>query len=109
MSSEESQPEEIAVPMCEVCYLIENTFWEPESVDSYGQVVMRLTEIIIPPKVNTNKLEVCEECGGITIAGIYELKTVKELEERKNSDEYSYWREEDPTSFILNLYPESEE
>jgi hypothetical protein len=108
MKNEDS--DEIATPICEICYLIDNTLWEPESVDQHGRVIMRLTEIVVPSKVNTDIVEICEECGGITVAGIYELRNPEDAKNRDEDGDYKYWdTNDDPTSFILDLYPDSEE
>lgn len=64
----------IPVPICEACWLIDHTSWEPESVSSDGKVLMRLTGVDVPEKYNTESVEICAECGGITVAGIYELR-----------------------------------
>lgn len=85
------------VPMCEVCWLKEHARWEPESIDDTGNILMRLTGVDVPVKVNTGAVEVCGDCGKITVAGIFDLRdpevivnsqhpepTFKRLEEEEN-------------------------
>ena len=108
--ADEYEIADTAVPMCEVCWLIENTLWEPESVDQQGRVIMRLTEILVPEKVNTDKVEICEDCGGITVSGIYELRKPSDIKNRDEDGDYKYWDDtDDPTAFVLDLYPDTEE
>lgn len=62
------------LPTCEVCWLKGHTKWEPESCDGDGNILMRLKGVDIPQKYNTQTVEVCSQCGNITISGIYELR-----------------------------------
>jgi hypothetical protein len=62
------------LPTCEVCWLKTHTQWEPESCDDDGNVIMRLKGVDIPQKYNTQTVEVCSQCGNITVSGIYELR-----------------------------------
>lgn len=102
-----AEPVFIPVPVCEVCWLIEHTVWEPESMDSTGRILMRLTGVDVPEKVNTESVDVCSDCGSITISGIYEMRdpaTIKNLD----YDEYGY-ENDDPTQFTFSLNPEYED
>jgi hypothetical protein len=62
-----SEPLSIPVPICEVCWLIDHTVWEPESITESGQVLMRLKGVDIPKKYNTETVEICSECGGLPL------------------------------------------
>lgn len=59
--------------LCELCYLEEHTRWEPESVDEYGRVIMKLIGVDVPQKLNTQSVETCCMCGALTVAGIFEM------------------------------------
>jgi hypothetical protein len=61
-------------PTCEKCWLKQHSHWEPESVDSDGNILMRLKSVDIPVKYNTGAVETCSNCGEMTVCGIYELK-----------------------------------
>lgn len=59
--------------ICEVCYLTDHARWEPESMDELGHVLMALSGVDVPVKINTNAVETCCYCGSITVAGIFEM------------------------------------
>lgn len=61
-------------PVCEVCWLKDHARWEPESIDSTGNILLKLKGVDVPEKVNTGSVEVCHYCGKITVSGIYEMK-----------------------------------
>ncbi len=46
-------------------------------MDSSGDILMRLTGVDVPVKVNTGAVEVCTNCGNITVAGIFEMQDPK--------------------------------
>ena len=69
-----AEPVSYPVPICEVCWLKEHARWEPESVDSTGNILMRLSGVDVPNKVNNGAVDVCIECGKITVSGIYDLR-----------------------------------
>ncbi len=46
-------------------------------MDSSGDILMRLTGVDVPVKVNTGSVEVCTNCGNITVAGIFEMQDPK--------------------------------
>lgn len=101
----------VPVAVCEVCWLIEHTFWEPESMDEKGKIMMRMTGIDIPEKINIESVEVCADCGGITIAGIYELRdpaTVQHLQESDQENIEKTLGYQSATNFTFSLYPESD-
>jgi hypothetical protein len=58
-------------PQCEVCYIAENSKWEPESVGDDGSLVSKLIAVAVPLKLSPGSINVCCDCGEITIAGIY--------------------------------------
>jgi hypothetical protein len=78
--------------VCEECWLSTHSRWEPESMDSTGNILMKLIGIEVPKKTNTGSVEVCCVCGSVTIAGIFEMKdpeTVNFTKEEK-ANEYEY-------------------
>jgi hypothetical protein len=74
MSGEQLQT---PVALCETCWLKDHARWEPESMSDGGDILMRLTGVDVPIKVNTGSVEVCTSCGRITVAGIFELQDPK--------------------------------
>lgn len=55
-------------------------------MDAKGKILMRLTGIDVPEKVNNGNVEVCVVCGGLTVAGIFELKLTSEVYFFENQD-----------------------
>lgn len=103
-----SEPMKVPVPICELCWLIDHTSWEPESMDENGKVVMRLSGIEIPQKYNTDAIELCSICGGITISGIYlfeepEIVDYVDEEDEEDEDDDDDDEYDEATSFIVNL------
>lgn len=43
-------------------------------MDDEGNILMRLKGVDVPNKYNTQTVEVCSQCGNITVSGIYELR-----------------------------------
>lgn len=43
-------------------------------MDDEGNILMRLKGVDVPQKYNTQTVEVCSQCGNITVSGIYELR-----------------------------------
>lgn len=91
--------------VCEECWLSTHSKWEPESIDSTGNILIKLVGIEVPQKTNTGSVEVCCSCGSITVAGIFEMKNPKTVnftkEEKANEYEYDLTHsfldsEEDP-------------
>jgi hypothetical protein len=104
-----SEPLSIPVPICEVCWLIDHTVWEPESITESGQVLMRLKGVDIPKKYNTETVEICSECGGITVAGIYDLRDPATLLFLDDKDEdVDILDYDDVTRFYINLTTEQD-
>lgn len=46
-------------------------------MDDEGNILMRLKGVDVPQKFNTQAVEVCSQCGNITVSGIYELRDPK--------------------------------
>lgn len=88
-SSEDTKP----LAVCEVCWLLEHTRWEPESIDEKGSVLMRLMGVDVPHKINNEEVDVCCMCGSITVSGIYEFKDPTKV----------YFSEENDPEFELEL------
>ena len=64
---------------------------------------MRLTGVDVPEKHNTNSVEICAECGSITVSGIYELRnpsTLLYLNDMDNDEDSEFY---DPTAFIYDI------
>ena len=100
----EDEPVFIPVALCEVCWLIDHTSWEPESMNEEGQIIMRLTGVEVPEKINNDSVDVCAICGSITVSGIYEIRnkeSVNFLESEDNSD--PKFVDDDPTSFTFSM------
>ena len=70
----ESEPETQPMAVCESCWMSDHTRWEPESMDEFGGVILKLLGVDVPQKVNTGSVEICCMCGAVTVCGIYEFK-----------------------------------
>jgi len=84
--SSQDQSSVTAVAVCESCFLSDHTRWEPESMDDTGNILMKLIGVDVPLKINNGSVEVCCMCGGLTISGIYELKTKDDVYFKDNGD-----------------------
>jgi hypothetical protein len=82
---------ENAYPQCEVCYIADNSQWEPESVGDDGSIVSRLVSVTIPIKLSPGSIRSCCDCGELTIAGIY---VEKWFDNTVDQEEEEYWGEE---------------
>jgi hypothetical protein len=40
--------DEDLVPQCELCWIQENSVWEPDSVDERGNIITRLVNVSVP-------------------------------------------------------------
>lgn len=58
-------------PICEKCWLDENTYWEPEGVDEDGMIISKLTKIALPGDLELGKVQTCCMCADITVVGLY--------------------------------------
>lgn len=99
-----AEPILVPVAFCEVCWLIDHTSWEPESMDEAGKVIMRLVGVDIPQKHNTDTVDICCMCGGITVVGIYEMRDPTTVVYLDKNDV-----EEDPTSFTFSISPRGDD
>jgi hypothetical protein len=68
-----------AYPQCEVCWIKENSRWEPDGVSENGNLVSRLTAVAVPLNVNSGEVNICCTCGEITVIGIYVEKYEDEV------------------------------
>lgn len=74
------------VAICESCWLMDHAYWEPESMDDVGSILMKLVGVDVPIKINSGTVEVCGLCGGISISGIYEMMDKKDVIFENNGD-----------------------
>ena len=70
-------------------------------MDANGQIVMALKSVEVPTKYNTESVEVCADCGGITVAGIYELRNPEDVENPESM--YQSSKYDDATRFMFSL------
>jgi hypothetical protein len=59
------------VPLCERCWIEENSVWEPESVDMEGNILTRLVSVNVPIKLSPGTVCECFICSKVTVVGIY--------------------------------------
>lgn len=59
------------VPMCERCWIDENSVWEPDSVDERGNIITRLVSVNVPIQLSPGAVSECYRCGRVTVVGIY--------------------------------------
>lgn len=59
------------LPICERCWLDENTVWEPEGVDEDGNIVSKLSGVAIPENLQTGNVYICCMCSDLTIVGLF--------------------------------------
>jgi hypothetical protein len=45
--------------------------WEPESVGEDGSIISKLLAVTVPNEISTGQINVCAQCGDITVVGIY--------------------------------------
>lgn len=92
------------VPICEACWIKENSSWEPESVDEKGNIRLRLKGVATPPKISRGTVENCSDCESLTIAGILKVSGSEVVYGVDGSADYS-----DYTGFDAGAQPEDEE
>lgn len=68
------------VPECERCWIIENSKWEADAMTADGELVVKLTSILIPSTVIPGEVHVCYRCGDLTIVGLYVEKDEDEIQ-----------------------------
>ena len=59
------------VPQCELCWIRENSEWEPDGVDENGSIVTRLINVSVPLNLTPGAVCECITCGRVTVVGIY--------------------------------------
>jgi hypothetical protein len=74
-----AEPVLIPLAICEMCWLEEHAKWEPESMNESGNILMRLAGVDMPEIVEVGSVEICCQCGSITIAGIYNMMNPLEV------------------------------
>jgi len=63
--------DEDLVPVCERCWIEENSLWEADSVDINGNIITRLLSVTVPIQLSPGAVGDCYVCGHITVVGIY--------------------------------------
>jgi hypothetical protein len=76
------------MPVCEPCFLVEHTRWEPDSIDEYGNILMKLIGVDSPLRGKVDAVDVCCMCGSITVAGIFEMLKPSEIYFSSNDEFY---------------------
>jgi hypothetical protein len=73
------------VPICERCWIDENSLWEADSVDINGNIITRLISVTVPIELSPGAVSDCYVCGRLTVVGIYissiELDGEEEIDE----------------------------
>ena len=59
------------VPQCELCWIRENSEWEPDGVDENGSIITRLVKVSVPLNLTPGAVCECITCGKVTVVGIY--------------------------------------
>jgi hypothetical protein len=59
------------VPICERCWIDENSLWEADSVDVNGNIITRLISVTVPIELSPGAVSDCYVCGRLTVVGIY--------------------------------------
>jgi hypothetical protein len=63
--------DENLVPVCERCWIDENSLWEADSVDISGNIITRLISVTVPIELSPGAVADCYVCGRLTVVGIY--------------------------------------
>lgn len=71
--------DENVYPLCEKCWIEENSIWEPDGVSEDGRLVTRLVKVAIPLNIMTGKINFCCMCGNLTVVGIYVEKRLEDI------------------------------
>ena len=81
--------EEDLVPICERCWIEENSVWEPDSVDERGNIITRLVSVNVPIQLSPGAVNECMTCGRVTVVGIYVLiDEIEEYEDPGTQEDY---------------------
>lgn len=68
------------VPQCEMCYIEDNSIWEPESVGDDGSLVSKLVSVSVPLTIKPGVVNICATCGDVTVVGIHVRLPEDEIE-----------------------------
>jgi hypothetical protein len=79
--------EEDLVPLCERCWIEENSVWEPDSVDEKGNIITKLVSVNVPIQLSPGAVNECFTCGRVTVVGIY--VPIDEIEEYQDDYDQS--------------------
>ena len=81
--------EEELVPICERCWIDENSVWEPDSVDERGNIITRLISVNVPIQLSPGAVSEGTACGRVTVVGIYvPIDQIDEYEDPGNQEDY---------------------
>jgi len=59
------------VPLCERCWIEENSLWEADGVDINGNIITHLISVTVPIELSPGTVSDCYSCGKLTVVGIY--------------------------------------
>lgn len=91
-------------PICERCWIGENSSWEADSVGTNGDIVTRLTKIAIPLSLDPGTVHSCVLCDKVTIVGLF-----IDFEELDKVIDTSDDEDEEAIQLILDEEDEEEE
>lgn len=74
-------------------------------MDENGQILMRLTGVDVPEKINTESVDICADCGSITVSGIYDFRDPALMNHLDDDDDFIS-EDDDPTQFTFSLNPD---
>ena len=81
--------EEDLVPLCEKCWIDENSVWEPDSVDERGNIITRLISVQVPIQLSPGAVNECFACGRVTVVGIYvSIDDIEEFDDPGGQEDY---------------------
>lgn len=86
--------DENLVPICERCWIDENSLWEADSVDINGNIITRLISVTVPIELSPGAVSDCYVCGRLTVVGIYISSIELDGEEEPDELEEESLREE---------------
>jgi len=81
--------EDDLVPLCEKCWIDENSIWEPDSVDERGNILTRLVSVQVPIQLSPGSVNECFTCGRVTVVGIYvSIDEIEEFDDPGTQEDY---------------------
>ena len=86
--------DENLVPICERCWIDENSLWEADSVDINGNIITRLISVTVPIELSPGAVSDCYVCGRLTVVGIYISSTEIDGDEELDEPEEEQIHEE---------------